>query len=268
VNEPSPLPGGLPVPPTGGNPVIDIAELPQLPVERFEALDPRYLRLRWMGTGVTALVVVVIAGVVSFAIRDTDMPWLAGAIAAVLLCLLALSAWLQRLEIKHLGYLIREKDLSYRSGVLSRSVVTVPFARVQNVTIERGPLERWQGLASLEVKTAAGEFFGGLVISGLNHETAQRLRLLVADRAAELADAEDEPETPAAPSSFGPAAPPQPEGAPLAHNDGLSPGIPQPNPPGPPPPHPPGPPSPAPPRLDPTARPRLDPAATPPRTER
>jgi hypothetical protein len=76
--------------------------------------------------------------------------------------------------------------VSFRSGVISRTVATAPFARVQHVAIHRGPLDRRFGLATLQMRTAGGS----ISIPGLRAELAETLKQLVADRASELAEAE------------------------------------------------------------------------------
>ncbi len=171
------------------NEPIDVSGLPRLPDDRFESLDPRYLRIRWTGVAITAAVVIVLAGIVTAVLPDgAALPrWIPAVVALGLLALLAVIAWLQRLEITHMGYLVRDEDFSYRSGVIGRSVVTVPFARIQHVSIDRGPLARSFGLATLQMRTAGS---GGLTVPGMDHDTAQRLKALVADRAAAVADEE------------------------------------------------------------------------------
>ena len=66
-----------------------------------------------------------------------------------------------------------------RRGVLVVSVQTVPFGRVQNVRVDRGPLDRAVGLASLTV-TSAG---GSLAVPGLPVEIAEALKETVVARA-------------------------------------------------------------------------------------
>ncbi len=169
------------------NDPIDVSGLPRLPDEGWEPLDPRYLRSRWSGDAIFAAVVVVAAILVTVLLPADSVPrWIPGLVGVVLLALVALAAWLQWLEINRLGYLIRDHDFSYRSGVISRTVTTVPFARVQHVSIDRGPVARAFGLATLNLRTAGS----GVVVPGVDHETAQRLKNLVADRAGALADDE------------------------------------------------------------------------------
>lgn len=53
------------------------------------------------------------------------------------------------------GYAVTEEVLRVRDGVLVHTDAAVPLFRVQHIDVERGPLERWLGLATLVVHTAA-----------------------------------------------------------------------------------------------------------------
>ena len=132
------------------NSAIDVRDLPQLHDHPFAPLDPAYVRLR------------------------------------ASIALVAAVAVAQRVEADHMGYLIREHDVSLRSGVISRSVATAPFARVQHVSIASGPVERRFGLSTLQLRTAGGQ----IAVPGLPHAVAERLKELVAERAAPSAEAE------------------------------------------------------------------------------
>lgn len=164
------------------NPAIDVSDLPRLDDHPFEPLDPAYARLRTMFAlgfaGAVALVTVASA--------LTTSSWVAVFVGAAALALVAAVGTAHRIEVAHIGYVVREHDLSFRRGVIGRSVATIPFARVQHVSITRGPVERRYGLASLQLRTAGGE----VSIPGLHTDVADRLKQLVADRAGVLADAE------------------------------------------------------------------------------
>ena len=51
----------------------------------------------------------------------------------------------------------REDDLYITHGVLFRSLVAVPYGRMQLVEVASGPLERAFGLATVTMKTASPE---------------------------------------------------------------------------------------------------------------
>ena len=110
-----------------------------------------------------------------------------------------LDAWMGRpSRCPGRGYVVRDKDLLYKTGVLWRSVQAFPFNRVQHTKLASTPLDRRFGLASLAVFPAGA--VAGQRIRGLGRETAERLRVYVSKRieaeaaaaASALAEAERE----------------------------------------------------------------------------
>jgi membrane protein YdbS with pleckstrin-like domain len=49
-----------------------------------------------------------------------------------------------------MGYAIREKDITYQSGWLWKSMTTIPFNRVQHCDIRQGLIDRQFGLAPVD----------------------------------------------------------------------------------------------------------------------
>lgn len=94
----------------------------------------------------------------------------------------------------HRGWALREHDLAARSGILWKSVTTLPIARIQHVETSHGPLERSQGLARLKLFTAGG-ITADLVVIGLEREMADRLREHLSEqiRLRDAAQGDDEP---------------------------------------------------------------------------
>lgn len=72
-------------------------------------------------------------------------------------------------------YAIREKDISYKSGLFIKLLTTVPFSRIQHVEIDEKPISRIFGLSSLSVYTA-GDSSDDLEIKGLKRETALQIK--------------------------------------------------------------------------------------------
>jgi putative membrane protein len=62
--------------------------------------------------------------------------------------------WLTPLRARVLGYTLTDAALVTQDGLLTRSLVVVPFARIQSVRLRQGPLQRWLGLASVHADTA------------------------------------------------------------------------------------------------------------------
>lgn len=72
-------------------------------------------------------------------------------------------------------YVLREKDVTYKSGVLIEKITTVPYSRIQHVEINEAPISRMFKLASLYVFTA-GDSSNDLVIKGIKKEEALRIK--------------------------------------------------------------------------------------------
>ncbi len=82
---------------------------------------------------------------------------------------------------QRLTYTINAADIRVESGVLSRAARSVPFERIQDVSLEQKLLPRLFGLVSVKFETGAG---GGedLSLAYLSEDAGERLRQLVRDR--------------------------------------------------------------------------------------
>lgn len=77
-------------------------------------------------------------------------------------------------------YRLDEDELIIDSGVLSRRRRVIPLARVQNVDLEQGALERLAGVAELRLETASGgrETEAGLAVLSVREARSLRTELL------------------------------------------------------------------------------------------
>lgn len=82
--------------------------------------------------------------------------------------------WLIGRQVRAIGYSERDDDLLVVSGILFRRLLLVPYGRMQLVDVRRGPLERYLGLATVQLHTAAATT--DATIPGLTPEQAGRLR--------------------------------------------------------------------------------------------
>ena len=109
-------------------------------------------------------------------------PWLLGA-AAVPLAAAVWAAWVIGRQVRSWGYAERADDLIVRRGVAFRTVVVVPYGRMQFVDVYAGPVDRLLGLAKVQLHTASAR--SDASIPGLTPQEAARLR----DRLAALGEA-------------------------------------------------------------------------------
>ncbi|MFK7917009.1 MAG: PH domain-containing protein [Ilumatobacter sp.] len=165
------------------NDPIPIGQLPQLADEAFVPVDPRHLRVSVAAIAPWAVVAAV--GTTVLALRP-EPAWPVVAVGLGLTLMLVLWCALRVMEVRRLAYQLRDHDLSLRSGVITHRVESLPFSRVQHVNIHRGPIERAVGLATLQVSSAGPD----ISIPGLTREDAERIKLLVTERADLIAAAE------------------------------------------------------------------------------
>ena len=164
------------------NQSVPIDALPTLVEEEFEGLPARYRTLRAaVYAGVMLLLFAGIGMLMWFEWREEGTfrwgVWVA--FGAVLLIGLG---WAIE-EIKGFplrGVLVREHDLSYRSGFFKQEMVTVPFNRIQHSEIQQGPMGRWLGYCTLKLYTA-GASGANLEIPGLSTATARNIRRMLED---------------------------------------------------------------------------------------
>ncbi|WP_245616188.1 PH domain-containing protein [Phycicoccus jejuensis] len=111
------------------------------------------------------------------ALLVTPWVWL-GTLGLVLLG--AWGAWLISRQVSAISWVELDEELVIRKGRLFRSLVSVPYGRLQYVDIQSGPLARAFGIASCEIHTASPESGGSL--PGLPTEEAEALRARLAAR--------------------------------------------------------------------------------------
>jgi uncharacterized membrane protein YdbT with pleckstrin-like domain len=66
------------------------------------------------------------------------------------------SGLLVRLDFEKRWYLVTDRSLRLREGIVNVREMTITFANIQNVSISQGPIQRALGIADLRVDTAGG----------------------------------------------------------------------------------------------------------------
>jgi membrane protein YdbS with pleckstrin-like domain len=133
---------------------------------------------RLVAVAVTVVVTaLVVAGLVVADLREY-------AFLALVLGLVVLGWlwWLIGRQVAAIGYADRADDLLVVSGIIFRRLVVVPYGRMQLVDVRRGPIERYLGLATVQLHTAAATT--DATVPGLPPDEAGRLR----DRLAALGE--------------------------------------------------------------------------------
>lgn len=144
-------------------------------IDGWQPLPARARRVSMLAGGLFALIPVApISFILARAWRHAPLsPWLIGALALVVL--VSGGALLARARWRRTFWKLDAQGLQVKRGLLWRDEILVPRSRVQHLDIERGPLERRFGLATLIVHTA-GTRQHALRQSGLDDADAVALR--------------------------------------------------------------------------------------------
>ena len=73
-----------------------------------------------------------------------------------------------------LRYRFDEEGIHKRVGILFRKEVNLTYARIQDIHLRSGILQRWLGLADIQIQTASGSAGAELVIEGFKEFEAIR----------------------------------------------------------------------------------------------
>ena len=141
----------------------------------WRPVSPRLARVRLISLGAVLLPLLVVTGVVGVLVTR----WaLLGTLALVLGGVWA--AWLVGRQVSAISWVELDEEIVIRKGRMFRSLVSVPYGRLQYVDIQSGPLARANGIASCEIHTASPESGGSL--PGLPVAEAEALRSRLAAR--------------------------------------------------------------------------------------
>jgi len=115
-------------------------------------VSPRLTTARRITLGLEYLL--VLAGGIGIAVSPLAVGWLI-AYAAIAIVVFAWAWWLIARRVRSFGYLERDDDLLVVSGILIRRLVIVPYGRMQMVDVTAGPIDRWLGISTVQLHTAA-----------------------------------------------------------------------------------------------------------------
>ncbi len=152
---------------------IDLSALPDADEMEMISLEPAYKKVRYIVAGMINLFIITASWIFVF-LQAEYLEFIY--IPASVVTLIAI--WIviyNGLSFHYMSYAMREKDISYKSGWLWKSITTVPFNRVQHCDIRQGLIDRQFGLSKLTIYTAGGNS-ADLMIPGLLPGTAERIK--------------------------------------------------------------------------------------------
>ena len=153
---------------------INIDKLPKAVELEFVPIERTYAKVLYIGNGITFFVILALLMSAIF-LYIGPLHWLSFGLLTLWLLFLILSFWFAHTSVAHKAYALRQRDISYKSGIFFREWITIPFTRVQHCELSRGVLDRTFGLAELRIFTAGGSS-SDISIPGLKSEVAQQLK--------------------------------------------------------------------------------------------
>lgn len=138
----------------------------------FTPVDPRLSTVKTQAALLCAAIPCIALIVLCLTVWR-NMPWTWVFPGALVLLTLWDIALIGR-RVRAMGYAELQDELIIRSGIMFRNLEVVPYGRMQQVTVESGPLMSRQGLASVTLVTAAAT--SNAVIPGVPAHEAERLR--------------------------------------------------------------------------------------------
>lgn len=171
------------------NPQIGIDKLPSTVSLEYESLEKSFEKYSVVTTFAWMLLVEagLIAAIYFIAKGSQDYLIVMIVVAFILLFVLVFFA---KLSYKYEGYAVRQRDITYKSGIFFKTITTLPYTRIQHMEISQGPLEKLFSLHSLSIFTAGGSG-SDVVVHGLSIAKANDIKAFISERSVTKVDEEE-----------------------------------------------------------------------------
>ena len=138
---------------------------------QYEKIDRKYRNVQMI---LTALGYLLLAGAALFLLLLDDCIWWIAA-ECVIVVAFAINMIILRKAWEYKGYALRENDITYRSGILFPMTTTVPYVRLQQVSVKQNPVSKIFRLYAVEIVNGA-QGMASLTIPGLSEERANQIK--------------------------------------------------------------------------------------------
>lgn len=147
----------------------------------FQALETKYIKVVLTNIIITYVILAILPHIIwIFYKQDISMILVVAAeILIIAACILNLIITKKACRFK--GYAIREHDITYRRGIIFPKTTTVPFCKIQQVSIKQNPISRIFGLYAVEITNGA-QMESSLTIPGLKQDSAESIKQLITEK--------------------------------------------------------------------------------------
>lgn len=152
---------------------LDLTQLPKIEEIAYIPIERKYVNVLYFKFLFSWGILFIASLIVFFLIPEYKFQFLL--LSAFFLVMLVVMLLLTKKIYTFRGYALREKDICQRRGIIFHKYISVPFRRIQHITVEQGMFSRWFGLASLNVYSAAGAQ-NDFQLSGITKQQADEMK--------------------------------------------------------------------------------------------
>jgi len=158
------------------NEPLDLDQLPKHETISLHSLHASYWNVVLIKTTIVFLILAILA-VLAIAYLDETAQY-QSLIWSVYAFLLVVVLFISRLAFHKNAFSFRNHDVIFRHGLIATNTMVVPYNRIQHVALHEGLIERWFGLAKVEIFTAGGTA-SDLEIPGIEKSQAEDIKQLL-----------------------------------------------------------------------------------------
>ena len=171
------------------NPQISIDQLPSTATLEYEPLEKSFEWYSMTSTLISILLLEIGLLCAIYFIADESRQYLIFFVFIAVLILLPL-IFFAKLSYKYEGYAVRQRDITYKSGIFFKVITTLPYNRIQHMEISQGPLEKLFKLYTLSLFTAGGSG-SDVQVHGLSQEKANDMKAYISESTVKKVDEEE-----------------------------------------------------------------------------
>ncbi|WP_329904555.1 PH domain-containing protein [Porphyromonas pogonae] len=159
---------------------ISTDNLPDAELLDFEPLQPRYRLGMYVAISLRWFLLLILVWVPQFVIAEYPL-YVAWILTAVIALGYVINMLMIREAYRYRGYAVRSHDITYRRGIIRHIVSTIPFRRIQQVTVRQSILARIMGYYHVVIFNASG-VSENMIVHGLSYDDALRLKSFIMER--------------------------------------------------------------------------------------
>lgn len=143
----------------------------------FEPVSEKYRNVQM----VCCAIAYVLIGCAALLLLLADSPWWCISAEAVIIVSFIINLIILRKAYQYKGYAMREHYITWRSGIIFPKITTIPFTRIQQVSISQSPVSRYFRLSAVDIVNGA-QGLSSLTIHGLHKEKAEEIKNVITQR--------------------------------------------------------------------------------------